>query len=276
MEIRYSAHPRDMKNYDTARLRQEFLIRDLFAVGQVKMVYSHSDRMITGSAVPGSEVLQLEGGKEMGSAFFLQRRELGIINIGEEGMISVDGQNFSLQKYDCLYVGMGAKTVSCRSVDSANPAKFYFNSSPAHLSHPTVKVGLAEIEPVRLGSQEQSNKRAIYKYIHPQGVKSCQLVMGMTVLESGNMWNSMPTHTHERRMEVYLYFDLSLEARVFHFMGQPDETRHLVLKNEEAVISPSWSIHTGVATASYRFIWGMAGENQTFDDMDHVNMADLK
>lgn len=171
---------------------------------------------------------------------------------------------------------MGAKTVKCSSINPANPAKFYFNSSPAHVSHPTVKIGLAEIEPVRLGTQGQSNKRATYKYIQPQGVKSCQLVMVMTVLESRNVWNSMPTHTHERRMEVYLYFDLPSEARVFHFMGQPDETRHLVLKSEEAVISPNWSIHTGVATASYRFIWGMAGENQTFNDMDHVNMQDLK
>ncbi|MCX7781296.1 MAG: 5-dehydro-4-deoxy-D-glucuronate isomerase [Negativicutes bacterium] len=276
MEVRYSAHPQDFKAYDTTRIRDEFLIQGLFTAGKVKMVYSHVDRMITGAAVPAEERLELTGGKEMGSDFFLQRRELGIINIGGAGTVTVDGQVFELAKSDGLYIGMGAREVLFSSHDPLQPAKFYFNSAPAHRTYDNVKIGLSDIQPVHLGSQAQSNTRTIYKYIHPQGAKSCQLVMGMTVLEPGNMWNSMPCHTHERRMEVYLYFDLPENAVLFHFMGEPNETRHIVMRNEEAVISPSWSIHTGVGTASYRFVWGMAGENQTFDDMDHVAMTCLK
>lgn len=276
MDIRQPAHPQDFKSYDTARIRKDFLIQELFVAGEVKMVYSHVDRMITGAAVPAGQELALQGGKEMGSEFFLQRRELGIINIGGAGTVTVDGTAYAMEKGDGLYVGMGTKEVRFTSADAASPAKFYFNSCPAHQTYPTVKVGIDSVQPTRLGTQAQSNTRTIYKYFHPQGVKSCQLVMGMTVLEPGNMWNSMPCHTHERRMEVYLYFDLPADAVVFHFMGQPDETRHVVMRNEEAVISPSWSIHTGVATSSYRFIWGMAGENQTFDDMDGVAMSYLK
>lgn len=275
MDIRYGAHPEDAKTYDTSRLRQEFLIQNLFVPGKVTMVYSHVDRMITGTAVP-AEPLALEGGKEMGSAFFLERRELGVINIGGPGTVTVDGKEYTMNKYDGLYVGMGSREIVFASTDSANPAKFYFNSAAAHKAYPTIKVGIADVQPTRLGTHNQSNDRTIYKYFHPEGVQSCQLVMGMTVLEPGNMWNTMACHTHERRMEVYLYFELPEDAVVFHYMGKPDETRHIVMRNEEAVISPSWSIHSGVGTSCYRFIWGMAGENQTFNDMDGVAMTYIK
>jgi len=275
MDIRYGAHPEDAKTYDTSRLRQEFLIQELFVPGKVNIVYSHVDRMITGGAVP-TQPIALEGGKEMGSEFFLERRELGVINIGGPGTVTVDGSAYPMEKYDGLYVGMGSREVVFASADSANPAKFYFNSAAAHKTYPTVKVGITEVQPTRLGTQAQSNDRTIYKYFHPQGVQSCQLVMGMTVLEPGNMWNTMACHTHERRMEVYLYFEMPADAIVFHYMGKPDETRHIVMRNEEAVISPSWSIHSGVGTSCYRFIWGMAGENQTFNDMDGVAMTYIK
>ncbi len=231
--------------------------------------------MNTGAAVP-TQPIALEGGKEMGSEFFLERRELGVINIGGPGAVTVDGKVYDMGKYDGLYVGMGSREVVFTSTDPANPAKFYFNSAAAHKTYPTIKVGINEVQPTRLGTQAQSNDRTIYKYFHPQGVQSCQLVMGMTVLEPGNMWNTMACHTHERRMEVYLYFELPEDAVVFHYMGKPDETRHIVMRNEEAVISPSWSIHSGVGTSCYRFIWGMAGENQTFNDMDGVAMTYIK
>lgn len=275
MDTRYGAHPEDAKTYDTSRLREEFLIQELFVPGKINIVYSHVDRMITGAAVP-TQPIALEGGKEMGSEFFLERRELGVINIGAPGTVTVDGKVYNMGKYDGLYVGMGSREVVFASEDTANPAKFYFNSAAAHKTYPTTKVGITEVQPTRLGTQDQSNDRTIYKYFHPQGVQSCQLVMGMTVLEPGNMWNTMACHTHERRMEVYLYFELPEDAVVFHYMGKPDETRHIVMRNEEAVISPSWSIHSGVGTSCYRFIWGMAGENQTFNDMDGVAMTYIK
>lgn len=275
MDTRYGAHPEDAKKYDTSRLREEFLIQELFVPGKINIVYSHVDRMITGAAVP-TQPIALEGGKEMGSEFFLERRELGVINIGGPGAVTVDGKVYDMGKYDGLYVGMGSREVQFTSTDTANPAKFYFNSAAAHKTYPTIKVGINEVQPTRLGTQAQSNDRTIYKYFHPQGVQSCQLVMGMTVLEPGNMWNTMACHTHERRMEVYLYFELPEDAVVFHYMGKPDETRHIVMRNEEAVISPSWSIHSGVGTSCYRFIWGMAGENQTFNDMDGVAMTYIK
>jgi 4-deoxy-L-threo-5-hexosulose-uronate ketol-isomerase len=222
------------------------------------------------------EPLELTAGKEMGVAFFLERRELGIINVGPRGTVSLDGVDYVLDKTDGLYVGMGVKEIRFSSADPANPARFYLNSTPAHHAYPTTKILRSDIAPVALGSNLQGNERKIFKYIHPQGARSCQLVMGMTELAPGSMWNTMPTHTHERRMEVYFYFDMPADAAVFHMMGQPQETRHLVLRNEEAVISPSWSIHSGVGTVNYTFIWGMAGENQTFDDMDHIPMSVLK
>lgn len=275
MEIRYANHPEDFKNYTTEKMRREFLISSLMIPGQVRLIYSHVDRIIAGGIVPTTP-LSLTAGKEMGVSFFLERRELGVINIGPAGKINLDGKEYLLEKTDGLYVGMGTKTVTFSSVDPNNPARFYINSTPAHTTYPTIQISRHTIEPVSLGSPLQGNERKIFKYIHPGGAKSCQLVMGLTTLAPGSMWNTMPTHTHERRMEVYFYFDMPEDAAVFHMMGQPEETRHIILRNEEAIISPSWSIHSGVGTVNYSFIWGMAGENQTFDDMDHVPMIQLK
>lgn len=274
MEVRYSAHPDDVKKYTTRELRKHFLIQNLFQSNTVTMVYSHVDRMITGGVIPVQEV-QLEAEAGMGVDYFLERRELGMINIGGAGIVTVDGTQYPLNPTDGLYIGQGAKKIIFSSVDAGHPGKFYFNSAPAHKSYPTVKIERRTIEPNHLGSISSSNERNIYKYIHLQGVKSCQLVMGMTALEPGNMWNSMPCHTHNRRMEVYLYFNLPADAIIMHYMGEPTETRHIVMKNEEAVISPSWSIHAGVGTHNYTFIWGMAGENQIFDDMDQVATQDI-
>lgn len=275
MEIRYANHPEDFKAYTTQKMRQEFLIPAVMVPGEITLVYSHIDRIIAGGIVP-VRPLALPAGKEMGVSFFLERRELGIINVGAQGTVTLDGEKYVLDKTDGLYVGLGVKEIVFSSADPKNPAHFYINSTPAHKAYPTTKILRKDIQPAALGSLAQSNERKIYKYIHPLGVKSCQLVMGMTALETGSMWNTMPTHTHERRMEVYFYFNMPEDAVVFHMMGQPQETRHIVLRNEEAVISPSWSIHSGVGTVNYTFIWGMAGENQTFDDMDHVPMRALK
>lgn len=276
MELRTASSPRDVKTYDTARLREEFLIQDLFRPDEAKMVYSHIDRIITGAAMPVNKALTLAAGEELRAEYFLQRREMGIINIGGEGKVTVDGTVYTLRHRDGIYVGRGCKDVVMESVDSAKPAKFYFNSTPAHKAYPTVYIRPEDCVNVELGSLEQSNHRNICKYILPGQVESCQLVMGMTTLRPGSVWNTMPCHTHDRRMEVYLYFDLPEDAFVMHYMGEPTETRHIVVRNEEAVISPSWSIHSGSGTQAYTFIWGMAGENQDFDDMDGCAMTDLK
>ena len=276
MELRTASSPRDVKTYDTARLREEFLIQDLFRPDEVKMVYSHIDRIITGAAMPVNKALTLAAGEELRAEYFLQRREMGIINIGGEGKVTVDGTVYTLRHRDGIYVGRGCKDVVMESVDSAKPAKFYFNSTPAHKAYPTVYIRPEDCVNVELGSLEQSNHRNICKYILPGQVESCQLVMGMTTLRPGSVWNTMRCHTHDRRMEVYLYFDLPEDAFVMHYMGEPTETRHIVVRNEEAVISPSWSIHSGSGTQAYTFIWGMAGENQDFDDMDGCAMTDLK
>jgi 4-deoxy-L-threo-5-hexosulose-uronate ketol-isomerase len=275
MEIRYAHHPEDFKTYTTEKMRREFLIPAMMVLGEITLVYSHVDRIIAGGVVP-VEPLSLQAGREMGVSFFLERRELGIINVGPQGVVTLDGEKHVLDKTDGLYVGLGVKKIVFASADPKNPARFYINSTPAHKAYPTVKILRKDIQPTVLGGLTQSNERKIYKYIHPLGVQSCQLVMGMTVLEPGSMWNTMPTHTHERRMEVYFYFDIPADAVVFHMMGQPEETRHIVVRQEQAAISPSWSIHSGVGTVNYTFIWGMAGENQTFDDMDHVPMSELK
>ena len=275
MEIRYAHHPEDFKTYTTEKMRQQFLIPSVMVPGEITLVYSHVDRIIAGGIVP-IEPLALKAGKEMGVSFFLERRELGIINVGPQGTVTLVGETHILVNTDGLYVGLGVKEVLFSSSDPKNPARFYINSTPAHKEFPTTKILRKDIQPAALGSLAQSNERKIYKYIHPLGVKSCQLVMGMTALETGSMWNTMPTHTHERRMEVYFYFNMPEDSVVFHMMGQPQETRHLVIRNEQAAISPSWSIHSGVGTVNYTFIWGMAGENQTFDDMDHVPMSVLK
>lgn len=275
MEIRNSVHPGDFVSYDTERIRKEFLIQDLFKPGQIKMVYSHNDRIIVGGLLTVKPVI-LKAGSELRAEYFLERREMGIINIGGEGVVTIDGTEYFLENRDGLYIGMGSKDIVFSGVDSNNPPRFYFNSAPAHKAFPTQKIEIKNVEEQHLGSNEESNKRTIYKYIHPEGVKSCQLVMGMTILEPGNIWNTMPCHTHDRRMEVYLYFNLPDEGLVFHFMGEPDETRHIIVRNEEAVISPSWSIHSGAGTGNYTFIWGMVGENQTFSDMDTVKLSELK
>jgi len=276
MEIRHAVHPDQAMLMDTLELREHFLIERLFVNDAIKMVYSYYDRIIVGGVVPIKEVQLKVNPAIIGADELLQRREMGIINIGGPGLISIGGETLEMGYKDGLYVGMGQKKISFASLDAGEPARFYFNSAPAHTSHPTVKVTFEEAQPTHLGENEKSNKRTIRKYIHPEGVKSCQLVMGMTTLEPGCVWNTMPVHTHQRRMEAYLYFELPQDEIVMHFMGAPNETRHLVTRNEQVVLSPSWSIHSGAGTCSYTFIWGMVGENQTFTDMDGVNMADLR
>lgn len=276
MEIRYASSPEAVKHYDTEQLRKEFLIQDLFRADEVKLVYSHIDRIITGSAVPVKGSLKLDAADQLRAQYFLERRELGIINIGGPGKVVVDGTEYQMRPRDGMYVGRGAKDISFHSEDANNPAKFYLNCAPAHKSYPTVLIKPEDCENVELGTLEESNHRVITKYILPGQVESCQLVMGMTSLKPGSVWNTMPCHTHERRMEVYLYFDLPENALVMHYMGQPHETRHVAMRNQEAIISPSWSIHAASGTRAYTFIWGMVGENQAFDDMDHVAMADIR
>ncbi|WP_078544529.1 5-dehydro-4-deoxy-D-glucuronate isomerase [Litchfieldia alkalitelluris] len=276
MEIRHTTNPLDFESYKTERLRSDFLMDSLFIQGQINMVYSHYDRVVTGGAIPTNQALKLEDQETLKTEYFLERREVGIINIGAEGTVLVDGQAYTLNKRDCLYVGLGNKEVLFESKNAADPAKFYIVSSPAHKQYPTKKAPIEDAAPTHLGSDSESNKRTIYKYIHADGIQSCQLMMGMTLLEPNNMWNTMPAHLHDRRMEVYLYFDMDENSRVFHFMGEPKETRHLVVQNEQAVLSPPWSIHSGVGTSNYTFIWAMAGENYTFTDMDSVKMEELK
>ncbi len=274
MEIRHPANPEDLESYSTERMRREFLIQGLLVPGKIRQVYSHFDRMIVGGVCP-QRPIPLGVSREMAVDFFLERREMGVINIGPPGSIRVDGAVHELDTDEGLYIGRGLKKVVFASRDRRNPARFYFVSGPAHQSHPTTKINAEITEATHLGSSREANDRTIRKYIHPQGVPSCQLVMGMTVLAPGSVWNSMPCHTHARRMEVYFYFRLPREGVVFHFMGEPEKTRHLVVRNEEAVISPSWSIHSGVGTSNYAFIWAMLGENQVFADMDPVAMGDL-
>jgi 4-deoxy-L-threo-5-hexosulose-uronate ketol-isomerase len=276
MDVRHALHPDQARQLDTEGLRSHFLIQRLFEPGRLNLVYSYYDRLIVGGAVP-EKPLELKVDKSViGGDYLLERRELGVINIGSPGTVSVDGRDFRLEPRDGLYVGIGARAVILASDDGGKPARFYLLSAPAHRELPATRIAIRQAQPARLGTEEQSNRRTIYKYIHPEGVQSCQLVMGLTILEPKNVWNTMPTHTHPRRVEVYLYFDLSPDAVVFHLMGAPGETRHLVVRNEEAVLSPSWSIHSGVGTAGYAFIWGMAGENQTFADMDGVAMDRLR
>jgi 4-deoxy-L-threo-5-hexosulose-uronate ketol-isomerase len=275
MELRTASSPKDVKHYTTERLREEFLIQNLFVPNEIKLVYSHIDRIITGAAVPLSP-LTLTAGDELRAEYFLQRREMGIINIGGKGTVTIDGTVYELENKYGIYIGMGSKDIVFNSADSSNPAKFYINSAPAHKTYPTVLIKPEDCVFVELGSLEESNHRTIRKYILPGQVESCQLVMGMTSLKPGSVWNTMPCHTHDRRMEVYLYFDMPENALVFHYMGEPNETRHIVMRNEEAVISPSWSIHAGSGTQAYTFIWGMVGENQDFDDMDGAAMSDIK
>jgi 4-deoxy-L-threo-5-hexosulose-uronate ketol-isomerase len=275
MDIRYAIHPDQMKLFDTQALRKHFLVEGLFEKNKVNMVYSHVDRIIVGGVCPADEEVGLKVTKELGVDFFLQRREMGMINVGSKGTVSVDGKEHPLENKECLYIGMGPKEVIFKSSDRNRPAKFYFNSAPAHAAYPLVRLSMKDVQRLHLGAPEKANVRTINQFIHPSVLKTCQLVMGLTMLEPNSLWNTMPCHTHDRRMEVYFYFDLPEDALVFHIFGEPHETRHLVVRNEQAVISPSWSIHSGVGTSHYSFIWGMVGENQTFTDMDDVPMSDL-
>ena len=276
LHVRYPSHPEDAKYYTTERLRRDFLIETVFQPDEAVFTYSHFDRIIAGGVMPVRQAVELTGSKELASDTFLERREMGCINVGGAGRITVDGTAYDLGPLDGLYVGMGAREIRLESADPAAPAKFYINTCPAHKTYPNVKVDIAKAAKRPLGATETCNKRVINQYFHPDVMNSCQLCMGLTALEPGSNWNSMPCHTHERRMEVYFYFDLKGDNVVFHMMGEPQETRHLILHNEQAVISPSWSIHTGVGTSNYTFIWGMCGENQAFDDMDNINPMDLK
>ena len=272
MEIRHSTNPKDAKTYDTRRLRQEYLIESLMKDDNITLVYSQIDRVITGGAKPIDKPLTLAACDALRATHFLQRRELGIINVGGTGSVQVGEDTYTLNKLDCLYLGRGADDPVFTSVSAEHPALFYLVSTPAHTTYPNQLVSIDEANPVRLGALETSNKRTIYQYIHEKGVESCQLVMGLTILEPGSVWNTFPAHTHDRRMEVYFYFELGEEDRVMHLMGEPHETRHIVVRNHQAVLSPSWSIHSGAGTKNYTFIWAMAGENQTFDDMDAIDL----
>jgi len=276
MDIRYAIHPEHLKSMDTETIRKQLLIQSLFEKDSLKTFYSHVDRIIVGGAFPVDGAVSLPVTKALGTEYFLERREMGIFNVGSSGTVSVDGKEFILENKDCLYIGMGSKEVLFKSAALDKPARFYFNSAPAHATYPTVKLLKKDVQKVNLGTPDKLNVRTINQFIHPAVMKSCQLVMGMTELAPGSVWNTMPTHTHDRRMEVYFYFDLPEDALVFHFFGEPKETRHIVVRNEEAVISPSWSIHSGAGTSNYTFIWGMAGENQTFTDMDNIPMSELK
>ena len=266
MELRTAVSPKDVKHYTTDRLREEFLIQNLFTPDEIKLIYSHIDRIITGAATPVEKVLKLTAGDELRAEYFLQRREMGVINIGGDGMITIDGKEYKVAHKQGMYIGKGAKDITFASKNPEQPAKFYLNSAPAHMTYPTVLIkpegtpeeGVVIVKDenkVELGSLEEANHRTICKYILPGQVESCQLEMGMTKLEPGSVWNTMPCHTHDRRMEVYLYFDIPEDAFVMHFMGEPTETRHIVMRNEEAVISPSWSIHSGCGSQAYTFIW---------------------
>jgi len=266
-----------VKKFDTAELRKHFLIDNLFVPGQLSYTYTMHDRMIVMGVSPTEKPLTLPALEEHTKAsFFLERRELGIINIGGSGSVSVDGVDFPLQKLECLYIGKGAQEVTFRSDDASNPAEFYTNSLPAHATYPTQKASLEDANKVELGSKDNCNERVIYQYIHEDGIHSCQLVMGFTELKTGSIWNTFPPHTHYRRMEVYCYFDFAEDQMVMHFMGDPEETRHVVMRNKEAVISPEWSIHSGAGTSAYSFIWGMGGENKAFTDMDAADLTKLK
>ena len=280
MDIRYSTNQRDVKRYTTEELRREFLIEKLFAPGEVTATYSHVDRIVVLGAMPLEAPLELgatlDCRKNFGVDYFLQRRELGIINIGGPGKVTADGEEFALGHLDTLYVSMGTREVCLSSENGGEPAKFYMCSTPAHKACPTTFISMEKAAKRHLGSRASSNERTINQLIHPDVLETCQLSMGLTQLSEGSVWNTMPSHTHERRMEVYTYFEIPEDQVVFHMMGQGQETRHIVMQNYEAVISPSWSIHAGAGTSNYTFIWAMGGENQAFDDMDTIPVAELR
>lgn len=272
---RYASHPEDVKNYDTQKLREHFLLENIFEKDQITGVYSTFDRLIAGGVHPVSGPLQLETVDQLKADYFLERREIGIINVGNAASVSVDGTGYTLDKKEALYIGRGAKEVVFHPAETGD-ALFYFNSAPAHTSYPTKKIGMDEAEKAEMGSLETSNHRVINKLIVGSILKTCQLQMGLTELKPGSVWNTMPAHVHDRRMEAYFYFDLPEDQVVCHYMGQPQETRHIWMKNRQAVISPAWSIHSGAGTSHYSFIWGMAGENLDYGDMDPAPTSDLR
>ena len=280
MDIRYSANQRDFARYTTQEVREEFLIERLFKADEVVAVYSHVDRMVTMGIMPVGGAVAIDKGidiwKTFGSKFFLENREIGIFNVGGAGEISVDGEKYKLGYKDCLYIGKGAQDVSFSSADGKAPAKFYMVSAPAHKTCPTKLITIEGAAKTPIGAVETANKRVINKFIHPDVLETCQLLMGLTELDEGNVWNTMPAHTHERRMEVYMYLEVPEGQAVFHFMGEGCETRHIVMQSEQAVISPSWSIHAGCGTSRYAFIWAMGGENKEFTDMDTILTTDLR
>lgn len=278
MQIRQPIHSAHARTLDTSGLREQFLVEGLFVPNQATLTYSQIDRIIVGGIHPVTQAVTFspELGKHTGTDFFLQRRELGLINVGGDAIVTVDGERFEVAAREALYVGQGKRELVFESVSADAPAKLYFNCAPAHTSYPTRKVTQAEASPETLGDAKTSNRRTIFKYLVPDVLPTCQLLMGLTQLAEGSLWNTMPCHTHDRRMEVYFYFDMADNGVVFHMLGEPTETRHLVVRNEQAVISPSWSIHSGVGTQAYTFIWGMVGENQVFKDMDHIAMTTLR
>ncbi|GLQ55792.1 5-dehydro-4-deoxy-D-glucuronate isomerase [Devosia nitrariae] len=274
-DIRFAVDPASAAMMTTGELRENFLVDDLFASDRVNWTYTHYDRMAVGSAVPVAGPLALEAIKPTGTANFLDRRELIAVNIGGAGTINADGSAFDMAARDMAYVGMGTRAISFASADAANPAKFYLLSAPAHATHETRLIRIGEAKRLDLGARETCNERSIFQFIHAEGAKTCQLVVGMTTFAPGSVWNTMPAHVHDRRMEAYLYFDLPADAFVIHLMGEPDETRHIVMRNEQAVISPPWSIHAGAGTAGYTFIWAMAGDNVDYTDVEKVEMSAL-
>lgn len=280
MDIRYSCNQRDFKRYTTQEVRDEFLIENLYVADEVRAVYSHVDRMVTLGCMPVNGAVPIDKGIDVwanfGTSYFLERREIGIFNIGGPGVITTDGETYRMNHKDCLYITKGVKSVTFASDDGKNPAKFYMVSAPAHKACRTTYIPIEKAAKRPLGAAETSNKRVINQFIHPDVLETCQLSMGMTVLEPGSVWNTMPAHTHERRMEIYMYFEVPKDNVVFHMMGEGQETRHVVMQNEQAVISPSWSIHAGAGTSNYTFIWAMGGENQAFDDMDNIPTAQLR
>jgi len=276
MENRLMPSPRETSVLDTEELRDAFLLEEMFAIGELRLVYTDLDRAVVGGAIPTDKALELPSDDALKAEFFCERRELGVLNIGDTGTITVDGTAHEIGRHDCFYIGRGSREVSFASADSANPAVFYLVSYPAHTTYPTTKATRADANRVELGSRDEANERTIFQYVHENGIKSCQLVMGFTEFKPGSIWNTMPCHTHARRSEVYCYFDVPPAHRVLHMMGEPQETRPLWVADRQVVLSPPWSIHCGCGTASYRFCWAMGGENQAFTDMDRVEISELR
>ncbi len=276
MVSRYESSPREVERMNTQELRENFVVENVFETDKIKFTYTHYDRMVLGGAVPANQTIELGNYPDLKSGFFLERREIGIINLGGKGTITADGVAYEVEKLGCVYLGKGTEKVTFSSENPTQPAQYFLLSAPAHQTYPNRHFTKEDASPVNIGAAETSNNRTIYKYIHNDGIMSCQLVMGLTVLSTGSVWNTMPPHTHDRRSEVYFYFDVPENQGIMHFMGKPDQTRHLWIQNHQAIISPPWSIHSGAGSANYSFIWGMAGENKDFTDMDHVNLNHLR